>query len=71
MPEEESIELINRNQDKLHLSALQLRRWAEKRYLVLITVANVEEITAFTLDKSNYSNMDDWLAVGNIEAVMR
>ena len=69
MDEAESKTLVEKNQDKLCLTEKQLTRWAGKRYLVLIEVAEVEEVAPFGIDKSGYGNMDDWLPVEKIEAV--
>ena len=69
MDEAESKTLVEKNQDKLCLTEKQLARWAGKRYLVLIEVAEVEEVAPFGIDKSGYGNMDDWLTVEKIEAV--
>jgi hypothetical protein len=69
MTNEESIYLVKDNQSKLQLTDVQFKRWAGKRYVVLIGVNKVEEINSFTIDKSNYGNMDDWLPVEKIEKV--
>jgi len=69
MTKEESITLVEENQDKLKLTKKQLNHWAGKRYIVLIEVKSVEAIEAFNIDKSDYGNMDDWLPVENIENV--
>lgn len=69
LSEEESVSLVEKNQDKLKLSEKQFKRWAGKRYIVLIQVANIEAIDPFGIDKSNYGNMDDWLPVENIDSV--
>jgi hypothetical protein len=69
MTKEESIALVDKNQGQLKLTSAQHKRWAGKRYLVLIEVDSVEELRAFQIDKSGYSNMDDWLPVGDIESV--
>jgi hypothetical protein len=69
MSKEESIELVEKNQNKLQLTGPQFKRWAGKRYLVLIEVENVIEIDPFAIDKSDYGNMDDWLPVENIDSV--
>jgi hypothetical protein len=69
MTKEESAELINENQDVLQLSSQQEKRWAGKRYLVLIEVEDVSEIEPFSVDKSDYGNMDDWLPVEDINNV--
>jgi hypothetical protein len=70
MTEEESRALVEKNQHKLSLTEKQMKRWAGKRYIVLVEVANVEKIPPFAIDKSNYGNMDDWLPVGKIESVI-
>lgn len=64
---EESFETIIRHQDKLQLPDKQFEKWAGKRYLVLIGVSDIME--AFRIDKSNFTNMDDWLPVGKIDIV--
>ena len=69
MTRQESITLVEKNQDKLHLTDQQFKRWAGKRYLVLVKVGQVTKATPFQIDKSNYSNMDDWLPVGDIGKV--
>jgi hypothetical protein len=69
MTEDESRALVKKNQPKLSLTEKQIKRWAGKRYIVLIEVADVKEIPPFAIDKSRYSNMDDWLLVEKIESV--
>jgi len=69
MSKEESIAVVEQNQHKLQLTAAQVKRWAGKRYLVLVEVENVVGVEPFAVDKSNYGNMDDWLPVGEIDAV--
>lgn len=66
---EESFETVIRNQDKLQLPDRQFQRWAGKRYLVLVGLQDIEPVDPFRIDKSRYSNMDDWLAVGNIDMI--
>lgn len=67
----ESIDLVKKYQNKLQLTDKQFQKWAGKRYLVLIEISDFEEISPFVFDKSGYSNMDDWLPVGNIEKVKK
>jgi len=62
---------VEKNQSKLHLTDKQMKRWAGKRYLVLIEVSDVKEIQPFAIDKSKYGNMDDWLPVEKIESVSK
>lgn len=71
MTKEESINLVEENQNKLKLTKKQFKRWAGKRYLVLIELEKVEEIKPFEIDKSDYGNMDDWLLVEEIDNVKR
>jgi hypothetical protein len=67
LSDDESRNLVNDNQDKLQLEPSELQRWAGKRFLVLVNVEDVREVTPFQIDKSKFGNMDDWLPVGNIE----
>ena len=69
MSKEESVALVEGHQDKLQLTARQFKRWAGKRYIVLIEVEGVEQLAPFPIDKSEYGNMDDWLPVEDIENV--
>ena len=71
MSTEESVTLIKKNQDKLQLSDSQFKKWAGKRYIVLIGLKKIEEVKSFAIDKSNYGNMDDWLPVEKIETVKK
>ncbi len=66
---EESFETIIRNQNKLQLPDKQFNRWAGKRYLVLIGLDRIERVEPFHVDKSRFSNYDDWLPVGKINLV--
>jgi hypothetical protein len=69
MNTEESVALVKAHQDKLQLSDRQFKKWAGKRYLVLVEVSDCIEVDGFSIDKSNYGNMDDWLPVEKIESV--
>lgn len=69
MSSEESIALVKKHQDKLQLTDAQFKKWAGKRYIVLIELKRIEEIESFAIDKSNYGNMDDWLPVEKIETL--
>lgn len=68
---EESVALVKKHQDKLQLSNTQFKKWAGKRYIVLIGLRKIEEVKSFAIDKSNYGNMDDWLPVEKIEKVQK
>ncbi len=66
---EESLQIIENNKENLMLDAGLMKRFGGKRYLVLITVENFQEIENFKIDRSEYGNMDDWLPVEDIERV--
>ncbi|NLA98612.1 MAG: hypothetical protein GX836_10535 [Spirochaetales bacterium] len=65
----EALQLIEENQLMLRLSPAQIKRWAGKRYLVLMELQNFELIPPFAIDRSDFGNMDDWLPVKTIEQV--
>lgn len=64
---EESFEMIIRNQDKLQLPDSQFEKIAGKRYLLLIQVEKVEQLSLFRLDRSSFPEMGDWITVGKID----
>ena len=70
MTKEESTGMVVEHQEKLQLTPAQIKRWAGKRFLVLIEVNEVEMVEPFRIDKSSYGNMDDWLPVRKIQGVM-
>ena len=68
---EDSFALIDKHQSKLMLNTALKKRFAGKRYLTLITLSDFNTIeNPFEIDKSKYSNIDDWLIVKEIENVM-
>ena len=72
MDKEKSSEFVKKYQDKLQLTENQFKRWAGKRYLVLIEVKNVKEITPFQFNRDNFKNcMDDWLIFEKIEEIKK
>jgi hypothetical protein len=71
LTEEQSRNLLEVHQTKLCLTSDQIKRWAGKRFLVLIEIEKVCTLEPFTIDRSEYGNMDDWLPVGDIERVKR
>ena len=71
LSEQESQKLISDNQTTLCLTPNQIKRWGGKRYLVLIEVEDLQEITPFAVDRSSYGNMDDWLPVEDIEHIKK
>ena len=69
---DESIALVNENQDKLKLTDKQFHKWAGKRYIVLTEIKNIEKIHHFQFNRDIFKNMmDDWLPVENIETVTK
>jgi len=68
---EDSFSLIDKYQSKLMLNTALKKRFAGKRFLTLITLSDFLLIDQpFEIDKSQYSNMDDWLLVIDIQNVM-
>ncbi len=68
---EESVKLVEENQDRLLLNAGLKNRFAGKRYLVLISINDFQETEPFKIDRSGFKNMDDWLPVEAIDSVRR
>lgn len=64
---EESLEVIEKNQEKLNLSEKQIVRW-NKKCLCLVEFQNVEQIEPLAFD--HQGNMDDWLIIEKIEDVV-
>jgi len=69
LTKEQSVDMVEENQDKLLLNKGLEKRFSGKRYLVLITIKDFTGLEPFKIDRSEYGNMDDWLSVGNIEKV--
>jgi hypothetical protein len=71
LSKEESNKVLIENQPKLALTSEQVKRWAGKRYLVLVEVKDVSTVEPFAFDRSGFGNMDDWLPVENVENVKK
>lgn len=69
LTKEESIHLVEKNQKSLCLDNGLFKRFAGKRFLVLISIKEFSELSPFKIDKSDFSNMDDWLPVIDIEII--
>lgn len=67
LAEEEIVDTMEKNQDKLHLSETQKKRW-HKKCLCLVEFENLQEIEP--LDFDHQGNMDDWLIIEKIEDVV-
>ena len=68
---EKSADLVKANQDKLRLDEKAYKRFIAKRYIILVEIIDVTEVTPFTIDRSEYGNMDDWLPVGDINSIKK
>lgn len=68
---EESLQLVEKHQAQLCLDSGLQKRFGGKRYIVLISVKDFEAIDNFSIDRSAFGNMDDWLPVGDIESVKK
>ncbi len=71
MEHQQSIDMLDTYSAELDLSPEQVKRWGAKRYLILIEISQTEEITPFSIDRSDFNNMDDWLAVEDIDKVKK
>lgn len=68
MTPEESIQKIEELQPQLNLSKAQFDRWAGKKVLCLIEVADVQAIEPLKFERQK--NMDDWITVESIEDIL-
>ena len=68
---EESEAVVESHQPRLMLNPGMKKRFAGKRYLVLISVKDFQPVEPFGIDRSAYGNMDDWLPVENVDHVRR
>ncbi|MDM8534831.1 hypothetical protein QUF55_09055 [Clostridiaceae bacterium HSG29] len=67
LSEDEINDVLKKNQEKLHLSEKQKKRW-HKKCMCLIEFNNLNEISPLEFEKQ--SNMDDWLIIEKIEDVV-
>ena len=70
MNKEESIKMVDDHANGLQLTNREYKKWAGKRYLVLIMVKDLMEVEPFKINRSKYGNMDDWLPVNDINIVI-
>ena len=66
--EEEIVQTLDKNQDKLKLTEKQRERW-HKKCLCIVEFENVKRIEP-VLDFDHQGNMDDWLMIEKIEDVI-
>lgn len=69
LTKEESISLVEKYKKNLMLNKALEKRFAGKRYLVLIEITDFTAFEPFAIDRSAYENMDDWLPVETINNV--
>lgn len=67
LSEDDIVNTLQNNQDKLNLSEKQKERW-HKKCLCLVEFNNVTPIEPLNFD--HQSNMDDWLIIDKIEDVV-
>lgn len=61
LSKEESFEIIIRNQDKLALPDEMFYRWAGKKFLILIGVADIKAVVPFRLCIEKFRGSEGWL----------
>ena len=67
---EAALALLQAYQPWARLTEKELRRWAGKRYLTLMTVERVRQITPFPIDGIEDGKEGDWLLVSDVRTVM-
>lgn len=67
MTPEESILFIKKYEVELNLSKEQYDRWAEKKFLAVYEITNIEKIEPFKYDREK--NMDDWIITDDINKI--
>ncbi|HPT20714.1 MAG TPA: hypothetical protein PLR88_02115 [Bacteroidales bacterium] len=70
LSEEESFEVIIRNQDKLQLPDKEFEKLAGKRCLTLISLNDIKEVEPFQIDKKDFQGPDDWFPIGKIDKII-
>ena len=69
LTKEESMEMIDKQLNRIKLSGKALTRFYGKRYLSFIYIEKFSEITPYKFNKTAFGNMDDWLLVEDINIV--
>lgn len=67
LSEEQIVETLEKNQDKLNLSKKQQERW-HKKCMCLVEFEDIKEIEPLEFD--HQGNMDDWLIIDKVEDVL-
>lgn len=63
LDENEALETILKHQDELSLTASQIKKWAAKPYLTLISFDQVETVDPLKIEECDYISMDDWITL--------
>ena len=71
LSKEESERIVAENQNKLQLNKALIKRFAGKRYLVLIEVTGFEMFEPVSFNRYRFVNMDDWLLVEDIRKALK
>lgn len=67
MTPEASVSFVDQHQEKLQLTNDQKKRWAGKKFLCMIEIEDLSEITPFKYRRE--SNMDDWVITDDIRKI--
>lgn len=70
LSEEDSHSLIEEYQDRLLLSTAQLKRTSGKKYITLMELSQVDQVTNLKLDVSLINESDNWLILDDIRNVL-
>lgn len=70
LTQEESEQLVDSYLNRIDLHPKTLSRFRGKRYLSIIEIDSIVELTPFSFNKEAFSNMDDWLLVEDIKRVL-
>lgn len=60
---EEALELIISHQDKLCLTASDIKKWSSKPFLSLISFDDVKQTTPYKIEECDYVNLNDWIII--------
>ncbi|MFA5409872.1 MAG: hypothetical protein WC343_13955, partial [Bacilli bacterium] len=63
LEEAAALDLILRHQSELKLTSSQIKKWANKSYLTLITFDNAEKVESYKIKECDYINMNDWITL--------
>jgi hypothetical protein len=71
LSKEESIKLVCDYEKQLLLRDEVKNRFAGKRNIILIEVADVQEITPFVFNRECFGTMDDWILFQDIQEIIK